>query len=274
MNSKLKAFLPYLLYALCYMLLIAAVVLLTDRTFRFYESLEFYMSQMSKATTEAKEHAALADMKTELAEMRAELKRMGDALLNSRELAELSMERLIELHARLDEMAERLNRPMEHERMEGPPQIERIAEDVGGAVSNMLMFFREEAEKQKRMHGEYWEDGELTLDRFIRLPRAMEFSWRYFASPDRDKYTLVVMPEVELPFPPEERENIPRVMVAITSGGGSFFCLSWEVKAVEELVVLGWEEENNLPDRCEWRPIEQREERPFAPRKREGAQRP
>ena len=200
--------------------------------------------------------AAIADFGEELEDVKAEIRDLCD---NSDE----SMRALGSLSDRLEHISNMLERimgraggnrevnPKERER----DNIRRKIIDISFGVTNYIFKeFMESAARKKNNDGEYWEDAEPILEKYRELveEKGLHFTYRYFSSPDNDKFTLVFVPQIAWREKLPEDFEVPRLAFLLTSTGEKFICKESPVEEANEFTIADWEEEIVLPHEGEW----------------------
>ena len=251
----------------CLLVLIGCAVVITGKALMYFDNLNESIVQVRAEAANASQKAADTELRTLILELKSDLKTLALRVENNRDLLGAVTDRFKGIEEKLTELAERGGRMEGPERM-GMPPIEMIQQKMRDVFVPRLRQFANGAQRIKRAEGNYWEDGEFRLDPVLQLPDGIECPFRYFASPDRQKFTLVVIPSPEMPVPPEEREHMPRMAFAVTQTGKVFMCPNSPVKMPEEFIVHEWPHEDNLPE-AEWIPLEmeQRQE-PQRPQRR------
>lgn len=199
----------------------------------------------------------LADLKSEILSLKGDIGVLRSGQTRAVELATQNSESLQNMRAMLEESPKRMGQMNQ----QGDP----IREVIGVSVEltrNVMRAFSEQANAKERADGKYWKDGEVGLLDRIEYPREeFDMQVRYFASPEQDKYTLVIMPS-HRKLKEEIRDKYPLFALALTSSGALFICKACPVDAPEKLDVPGWQEENNIPKQGEWFRFDEKNEKP------------
>ena len=205
---------------------------------------------------ERKDTQNIRNIETRLADLRTELESIGRKLDSTQTTIEKFGEILPELHGMLCGLHERM------EQLQQGEQREQREEDMPFHMHFMrkileisgitFIQFKKRADKLKRKTKEYWEDGEVDFGGALTFPQEeLQYDFRYFASPNRDKYTLVLIPSH-----PEFEENPEmeghRFAIALTQSGKIYICHPLPKENPEELFVPAWKKENNLPAIGDW----------------------
>ena len=199
----------------------------------------------------------IADLKTEIASMKGEIALLRAGITRAVEIAGENSESLTSIFARIEENIAR----MPQMRQQGEPFMDIIQETIR-LTREIMMMFGEQSSAKMKADGKYWKDGEIGLLDRIEFPRdEFDMLVRYFASPEQDKYTLVIMPS-HRKIKQEIREKYPNLAFAITSSGAIYICKNAPVDMPEKFNVQNWGEDDNLPQPGEWGRFDENAMRP------------
>jgi hypothetical protein len=267
MNGTVTKWLGPIAMGVCLLVLIGCAVAITGKAMMYFDNLHDSLVQVRSDAAKASEKASDTELRTLILELKSDLKTLAMRIENNRDLLGAVTDRFKAIEEKLATLAERGNRMEGPERM-GMPPIEMIQQKMREIFVPRLRQFATGSQRVKRAEGKFWEDGEFRLEPVLQLPEDIECPYRYFASPDRQKFTLVLIPNIEMPVPPEEQRNVPRFAFAVTQTGKVFMCPNSPVKMPEEFMIHEWPHEDNLPE-AEWVPLEmeQRQE-PQKPQRR------
>lgn len=188
----------------------------------------------------------LADLRTELAGLKSETALLRAAQTRALEFVSETNNAVLQLAQKLENIQPRQGQF----RPEGEPWMQVVAESQ---MITMKLFERlgELARQRQRDFGQFWPDGAMEFGNLFGMANDFDMPYRYFASPDKKKFTIVVMP-VHRNLKRELGDKYPVYAMAYTSDGGFYIAKRPGVDAPEKYAIKNWEKEHNLPEGPEW----------------------